>query len=146
VAIEAFFTILAPDGASKKARNVLGNQKPYEEIRHQLDTAMLQASTLKTEIEQRGFVNQHFTRLHKARQENRINQGEYIKLLNRLAAYGGGKFNDYLDMLAGAAALGVLELAIQGELSQLTPEAARERGQVITDLTGMKPAQPDEEP
>ncbi len=105
---------------------------------------MLQANALKTEIEQRGFINQHFMLLHKAREAKRIDQGEYVKLIDRLAAYQRGKFNDYLDMLAGAATLGMLEVIIQGEVPQFEPEQARKRSQAITDMTGVKPAQPDE--
>ncbi len=119
-------------------------QPRYEEIRHQLETDMLQASNLKTPIEQQGFINRAFTGLHKAFQEKRITQAEYVKLINRLAAFAGGAFNDYIDVLAGAAQMGMLELAIQGEVPQLTPEAARSRRQEINKLTGTQPVQPEQ--
>lgn len=117
-------------------------QPPYEALRHKLDSDMLQAAGLKTDIERRGFVNRTFTGIHKAFTEKQVNQAEYIKLINRLAAYAGGAFNDYIDTLVGAAKLGMLELAIQGELSQMTPEASRQRSQAITDITGVQPIEP----
>lgn len=121
-------------------------KKPtYEDLRHKLDSDMLKASSLKTKPEQQGFVNRAFTDIHKASKEKIINHGEYVKLINRLAAYQQGTYNDYIDLLAGAAQLGMLEVAIQGELPQLTPEAARERRQTITDLTGVEPIKPDTE-
>jgi hypothetical protein len=118
-------------------------QSAYDELRHKLESDMLQASGLKTQIEQQGFINRQFMSLHKAQQEKRVNQDEYVKLVNWLSAYKQGVFNDYLDMLAGAAQMGMLEMVIQGEISQFTPEAARGRRQAITDLTGMTPAEPE---
>lgn len=118
-------------------------QPAYDAIRHQLETDMLEASTLHARIEQQGFINRTFTSLHTAHKERRISQGEYVKLINHLAAYANGAFNDYIDLLAGAAQMNMLEVAIQGEMSQLTPEAARARSQSITDLTGMSPIEPD---
>lgn len=119
-------------------------QSAYEQLRHQLDSEMLlKAASLKTRIEEQGFINRTFTVLHKAYQEKRITRAEYVKLVNRLAAYAGGAFNDYLDILAGAAQMGMLELAIQGERSELSPEAARDRRESITDLTGVQPIEPE---
>jgi hypothetical protein len=118
-------------------------QLPYDQIRHQLETDMIQASGLKTKPEQQGFVNRTFTSLHKSYQDKRVNHSEYVKLLNRLSVYAGGSFNDYIDLLTGAARMGMLELALQGELSQMTPEAARKRSQTITQMTGVQPIQPD---
>lgn len=117
-------------------------QPGYEELRHDLDSKMLQASGLRTEPERQGFVNRMFLSIHQAHQGKQVNHDEYVKLINRLAAYQGGKFNDYLDILAGAAQLGMLEMAIQGEVSELTPEAARERSQTITGMTGAAPVKP----
>ena len=114
----------------------------YEELRHKLDSDMLSASSLPTKPERQGFINRTFTSIHKAYQDKQVNKADYVKLINRLAAYRQGEFNDYLDTLAGAAAMGMLEVAIQGELSQLTPEASRERSQAITDMTGVLPIQP----
>jgi hypothetical protein len=39
--------------------------------------------------------------------------------------------------------MGMLELAIQGELSQLTPKASRQRRDAVTGITGMQPVKPD---
>lgn len=120
-------------------------KKPtYDDLRHDLDTKMLQASNLPTKPERQGFVNRMFVDIHRAYKEKQVNHAEYIKLVNRIAAYRQGEYNDYLDMLAGAAQLGMLELAIQGEVPELSPEAARERSQIITDITGAQPAQPEE--
>jgi hypothetical protein len=121
----------------------MGKQSSYEAIRHKLDSDMLSASNLPTKPEQQGFINRTFISIHKAYQEKRVNHGDYVKLINRLAAYRQGEYNDYIDTLAGAAQLGMLELAIQGELSELTPEASRQRRDAVTGLTGMEPIKPD---
>jgi hypothetical protein len=71
-------------------------QPAYEKLRHELDTSMIQASTLPTEPEQQGFVNRMFISIHKAYQEKRVNHAEYIKLINRLAAFKQGEYNDYI--------------------------------------------------
>lgn len=118
-------------------------QSSYEALRHELDTKMLQATTLPTKPERQGFVNRAFTDIHKAYKEKRVNHAEYIKLINRLAAFRQGEYNDYIDILAGAAQMGMLELAIQGEIAQLSPEQARERRQAITDMTGVQPIKPE---
>lgn len=119
-------------------------QQPYEDMRHKLDSDMLQSSSLKVEPERRGFINRTFTSIHNAYREKRINHSEYVKLINRLAAFKQGEYNDYIDMLAGAASMGMLELVIQGEVSQLEPDAARKRSQAITDITGVKPIEPEQ--
>jgi hypothetical protein len=121
----------------------MSKQSSYDQLVHQLNTDLLAASNLKTKPEQQGFVNRTFTSLHKARQEKRVSQPEYVKLLNRLAAYAGGAYNDYIDMLAGAAQLGMLELAIQGEMSQFSPEQARKQRDIVTGMTGMQPHKPE---
>lgn len=119
-------------------------KKPtYEELRHKLDSDMLKAGSLKTKPERQGFVNRTFTSLHKAYSEKHINHAEYVKLINRLAVYKSGEFNDYIDLLAGAAQMGMLEVAIQGEHSEFTPEASRERRDMVTDLTGVEPIEPE---
>ncbi len=117
--------------------------KKYDGIRHDLDTKMIRASTLTNEVERRGFVNQAFTNIHKAYQQKQISKEEYVRLINRLAAYRQGEFNDYMDMLTGAATLGLLDVVIQGELSELSPEQARSRSQHVSDLTGISPIQPE---
>ena len=124
----------------------MANQKKpgYDELRHKLDSEMLSASNLQTKPEQQGFFQRTFEGIHKASQSKQINHGEYIKLINRLAAYKNGAFNDYLDILAGAAQMGMLETVIQGEISQLEPDAARKRRDAITDLTGVKPIEPED--
>src|SRR5258708_7358480 len=124
----------------------MAEKKPtFDEWRHKLETDMLQASSLKTEPERRGFVNRTFLSIHKAYQGKQVSHAEYVKLINRLGGYKPGEFNDYIDMLAGAAQLNMLEMVIQGEVPQLEPEQARQRRQAITDLTGVEPQQPDSE-
>jgi hypothetical protein len=121
-------------------------KKPtYEELRHKLDSDMLKASNLPTKPERQGFINRTFTAIHKAYQEKQVDHAHYVKLINRLAVYRQGEYNDYIDTLAGAAQMGMLEIAIQGELSELSPDASRERSQVVTDLTGVQPVKPEEE-
>jgi hypothetical protein len=122
----------------------MSKQSPYDAMRHDLDTEMLSASTLPTKPQQQGFVNRSFLAIHKALEEKQIHHAEYVKLINRLAAFKQGAYNDYLDMLAGAAQMGMLELAIQGEIAQFTPEAARERSQTVSDITGSPPITPEE--
>lgn len=119
-------------------------KKPnYEELRHDLDTKMLQACNLPAD-QQKGFVNRMFTSIYKAYQEKHVGHADYVKLINRLAAYQQGKFNDYIDILSGAAMMGMLDLALEGDAPQLSPEAARQRRQEITDLTGVVPIKPEE--
>lgn len=124
----------------------MGKQHPtYEELRHKLDSDMLKASNLPTKPERQGFINRTFTAIHKAYQEKQVDHTHYVKLINRLAVYRQGEYNDYIDTLAGAAQMGMLEIAIQGELSELSPDASKERSQAVTDLTGVQPVKPDEE-
>ncbi len=118
-------------------------QSSYDQLRHKLDSDMLEASSLPTQPERQGFVNRTFTAIHKAYKEKQVNRAEYIKLINRLAAYAGGSFNDYIDALAGAAQMGMLELAIQGEVPAFTPEQAHQRRGAVTELTGVQPIEPD---
>lgn len=122
----------------------MAKKKPtYEELKHDLDSKMLQAAGLRTKPEQQGFINRTFTHINKLYNEKQISHGDYVKLINRLGAYRQGEYNDYIDTLAGAAQLGMLEVAIQGELSQMTPEAARQRRDAVTDLTGVQPVKPE---
>lgn len=121
----------------------MSKQSSYDQLRHKLDSDMLTASSLKTKPERQGFVNRTFTSLHKARQQKQINQGDYVKLINRLAAYASGEFNDYIDMLAGAAQMNMLEVVIQGEMSEFSPEQARKQRDAVTDITGMQPHKPE---
>lgn len=117
----------------------------YDKVRHQLDDNMLEASSLRTNAEQQGFVNRTFMYFHTLYDEKQITHADYVKLINRLGAYQGGAFNDYLDTLAGATSMGMLNLAIQGEIPQLTPEASRERRDVITGMTGVQPIDPEKQ-
>ena len=117
----------------------------YEKLKHTLDSDMLSASILPTRIQQQGFVNQVFTSLYKLYEQKEITHTDYVKLINRLGAYKQGAFNDYIDTLAGAASMGMLALVIQGEISQFTPEAAAERRDAVTDLTGVQPIDPDKQ-
>lgn len=121
------------------------NKPNYDQLRHELDSKMLQASNLTTQIEQQGFVNRSFMEIHKAHKQKQVNDDEYVKLVNRLAAYKSGAFNDYLDILAGAAQFDLLELVIQGEMSKFFPEQARQRRQQITYETGIEPVDPEED-
>ncbi|HEY7417682.1 MAG TPA: hypothetical protein VH593_21045, partial [Ktedonobacteraceae bacterium] len=79
----------------------MSKQSQYDTLRHQLDSDMLRESNLPTEPERRGFVNRAFTGLHKAYQQKHVTHAEYIKLVNRLAAYKQGEYNDYIDVLMG---------------------------------------------
>lgn len=119
-------------------------QRPYEEHKHELDTKMLQAGNLQTEQERKQFVTDTFLEIHQKKQDKQINQQSYVKLINRLAAYANGAFNDYLDMLAGAAQMDLLDIAIQGG-PQFTVEQTRKQRDAVTRLTGMQPHKPDTE-
>src|SRR6266567_3038070 len=107
----------------------------YEERRHALDTEMLRASSLATEQEKQDFVTITFTRIQRDYEAKRIDQSIYTKLINRLAAFAGGAYNDYLDVLTGAAMVGMLDVILeQGKKANLA-EQARSRSQAVTDLT-----------
>ena len=116
--------------------------KNYEDLRHTLDSELLQASRLETSQEKQDFVTRTFIRIHQEYQAKQVDHTTYTKLINRLAAYAGGTYNDYLDMLVGAALVGMLDimLAQQGNLA----EEARKRGKIVTDLTGVQPVRPEE--
>jgi hypothetical protein len=119
------------------------HQPSYEDRRHELDTKMLKASGLASEQERRDFVTQAFTDIHKQYQDSQINLANYIKLIKRLAAFRQGEYNDYLDTLAGAALMGMLDLIV--EQSKEVAEQSRQRSAIITVLTGIQPIQPDTE-
>lgn len=119
------------------------DQSVYDQIRQELDTNMLKASNFEMEIERQVFIELTFTRIHKVYKEKHINHGEYVKLINRLATYRQGEYNDYIDVLAGAAMVDMLEVAIQCEIPTFSPEQARQRSQDITDITGIKPIKPE---
>lgn len=122
----------------------MSSKKPtYDELRHELDTDMLNASSL-TGKEEQAFVAESFVALYKAYTDKHVDHDQYVKLINRLAVYKFGKFNDYLDTLAGAAHLGMLDIAVRGTIPHLSPEASRKRRDTITDLTGVQPIEPEE--
>ncbi len=114
----------------------------YEERRHALDTEMLRASGLATEKERQDFVTTAFLGIQRDYEAKRLDHAVYTKLVNRLAAYAGGAYNDYLDMLAGAATMGMLDVVLgqQGNLA----EQARAHREIVTGLTGVQPVQPEE--
>lgn len=118
----------------------------YDELRHELDTKMLNASALSNATMQRDFVAQTFAHIHKQYTEKHIHHAEYLKLINRLAAFKPEEYNDYIDMLAGAAAVNMLDFAIEQSkrgVADLSPEQARQRRDVVTDMTGIQPVQPE---
>ncbi len=123
------------------------NQKTYDELRHDLDTKLIQGSTLHPALAQ-SFVAEAFTALHTAYQAKHISYEQYIKLINRLAAYKSGRYNDYLDMLTGAATMDMLDIVIdagkQG-IPGLTPEDTRNNRDRVTKLTGVEPVEPEQE-
>jgi hypothetical protein len=110
-----------------------------------LDTDLLRASDLKQKTERRNFFTQTFSNIDKIYRSKEINHDEYVRLLNRLASFGGGEYNDYLDMLVGAATMGLLDVVIQEEISAFSPEAAQQRSKTITNITGIEPIKPEEE-
>ncbi len=123
----------------------MSDKKPtYEDIRHDLDTNILRASSIESEQEKQAFVNQMFVGIHQHYKERHVYLDDYLKLVNRLAAYKQGAYNDYLDTLVGAARLGVLDLALSGAIN-VSPEMARRRSKLVDELTGTQPSQPDEE-
>ncbi|GAC1468023.1 MAG: hypothetical protein PVS3B3_30740 [Ktedonobacteraceae bacterium] len=122
----------------------MSNKKPtYDELRHELDTDMINASNLDGKEEQT-FVAESFVAINKAYTDKQVSHDQYVKLINRLAAYKAGKFNDYLDTLAGAAQMGMLDIAVKGTVPQLSPDASQRRRQAVTDLTGVEPIEPEE--
>jgi hypothetical protein len=120
----------------------------YDSIKHELDTKLIQASNLASNGQQLDFVNATFKWCYQHYEDKHINHEQYVKLINSLARYKQGSFNDYLDMLAGAALVGCLDLAIQGSKqdgSIFTPERARQQQEQVNRITGMKPITPEQE-
>ena len=117
----------------------------YEELRHALDTQMLQASTLATEQERQNFVTTAFVGIHRDYEAKRIDHAIYVKLINRLVAYAGGAYNDYVDLLAGAATMGMLHVILAQRGKGNLAEDARKRSQAVTEMTGVEPVQPEED-
>lgn len=122
-----------------------GKQPNYEIIVHELQTKLLQASTQTNQEVQQSFVAYTFKWIHDHYTQKHVNHKQYLALIDRLATFKDGRYNDYLDTLAGAAALGMLDAAIQGGamgISQFTAEASRQRRDAVTDLTGTAPKDP----
>lgn len=117
----------------------------YDTLRHDLESKMIQASTLPTQPERKGFINRTFSEIHKAYQEKQVNHAEYIRLVNQLAVFKRGQYNDYLDVLVGAAQVGMLETVIQAEIAAFSPEEAKKRSHAITELTNIEPVDIQEE-
>lgn len=115
----------------------------YDKLKHQLDNQLLEASKSTNGQEQKYFVTGTFVGIHKAYTAKEVNHAEYLKLVNRLASYKGGAFNDYMDVLTGAAAMGFLDVVVRQNLPAFSPEAARGRSGMITDLTGIQPSDPE---
>lgn len=127
-------------------RNMTDQKQPtYAEMRHQLDTKMIEAEKLEGETQRQGFVVSAFTGIHHQFEKKVISHGDYIKLVNKLAVYKNGQYNDYIDMLAGAAQMGMLEMAVKQVHPIFSPEAAKDRSQAVTDMFGIQPVQPDRE-
>lgn len=118
------------------------SQSNYEVLRHALDSKMIQSSTLTTEPERIGFVNRTFSEIHKMYKEKRVDHVVYIRLVNRLSAYHEGAYNDYIDVLAGAAQMGMLEVVMQSGIPIFSPE--RERRESVNNITNTEPIQPEE--
>lgn len=120
----------------------------YDDLKHWLDREMIEATELRGKEEQQAFVTTRFQNLHTAYTSKQLTYKEYLRLINWLASYQGGKFNDYLDVLAGAAQMGILETVLAPGspfASYISPEAAQKRSQTITNLTGVKPQIPNSE-
>ena len=121
----------------------MSKQPSYEYRCHTLDTKMLQASSLPTEQEQQAFVTQTFVDIHKLYQEKHISHADYIRLVNRLAAYKQGAFNDYLDTLVGAAQMNMLDTVVEQSKQQDVAAQSRMRRDAVTGLTGVQPIMHD---
>jgi hypothetical protein len=120
----------------------------YDTLKHELDTQILKASELASKDQQLDFVNRTFQTIHGHLEHKRISHKAYVKLVNTLARYKYPEYNDYLDMLCGAALVGCLDLAIQGSKqdgSIFTPERARQQQEQVNRITGLKPITPEQE-
>lgn len=117
----------------------------YDDIRRKLSERMQNASSLVGEAERRQFITQEFVDIRKLYTQHEISHPEYIMLVDRLAAYQSGKYNDYLDMLVGAATMGMLDVVVRQSKTQDVAAQSRQRRQEVTDLTGVQPIQPDEQ-
>jgi hypothetical protein len=125
-----------------------GKKKPfnfYEQSEHELETAMLKASSLPTEEAHKRFVTETFVLLNQSYQLHQMNKTAYLRLVNRLAAFDGGRYNDYLDLLVGSATMGMLnDTLAQGKNADLAALACTRREEV-TRITGMSPITPEQE-
>jgi hypothetical protein len=119
-------------------------QPTYAELRHQLDTKMIEAEKLELEPQRRNFVTSSFAGIHHQLEQKTISHGDYIKLINRLAAFKGGEYNDYVDLMAGAAQVGMLDMVVKQAHPVFSPEEARNRSQAVTDIFGIQPVKPEE--
>lgn len=118
-------------------------KKPYEELRHSLDNILLKSDSIGNQTAQQDFVTQAFVEIHQLYKAKDISYDAYIKLVNRLASYKQGKFNDYLDMLIGSAQFGMLDSALKHSLSASANAEAQKRGTLITNIFGIQPSKPD---
>jgi predicted glycosyl hydrolase (DUF1957 family) len=115
----------------------------YDSIFHQLKESMLKANNYESARQQQEFIEEKFKWINEFYEKRQINLQEYRILLDRLAAYKSGIFNDYIDILTGAASMGMLELALhRGDL--FGPDVARKRSKTITRMTDTPPQKPIE--
>lgn len=123
------------------------SKKPsqYEQINRDLQNKMLAASSLKTEMEKQSFVAQTFVAIHDHYKAKHVTLEEYVKLINKLGtSYAGGSFNDYVDTLAGAAQLNMLDTIIAQSQRGNVAQESRQRRDAVTGLTGVEPIKPEE--
>jgi hypothetical protein len=128
----------------------MGNAKKkrfnyYEQWEHNLQTEMLRASTLPTAETKKQFITATFIRLNLAYEEKAMNKTSYLRLVNRLAAFDGGTYNDYLDLLVGSASMGMLDTLLEEGTQRDLAKLARSRSGDVTRLTGMSPITPEED-
>ena len=116
----------------------------YADLKSKLETSLAQAQSITDQPKQQNFVTDQFTLIHKAYEDKLINHGEYLKLINRLAAYKNAAFNDYIDLLTGAAAAGMLEFFVAQSRKRNEAQAAAARRDMITKVFGIDPVEPNE--
>ncbi len=116
----------------------------YDDIKHKLDSKMIEASSLEGQQAQ-NFVTSTFQWVRSLLDSKQISHKEYVRLINHLANYKNGSFNDYIDLLAGAAQLGQLNVLAAKSQFYNAAEQARRNSQQVTKLTGMEPYNPQEE-
>ena len=116
----------------------------YESLVHTLATKMLQAASLQEEVQQTAFVRDTFVWIVEQKNKGQLSHKEYLRLVEKLAGYKDRAYDDYLDLLVGAAGMQLLEIYLANE-GENPAGHARQRSGLVDTLTGGNRVPPEEE-